>query len=89
VDGENRVAGAERPAAIDDFLRAPLDLGVAALHRVEVEVGRVGARRHRRGRAAAMPMSMAGPPIWTSSAPAGTSALCDCAALMFPTPRPA
>ena len=44
---------AELPAAVDHFLRAALHLGVAALHRVEVEVGGVGAGRHRRRRAAA------------------------------------
>ena len=41
------------PAVVDDFLRAPLDLGVAALHRIEVQFGRVGAGRHRAGGAAA------------------------------------
>ena len=40
-------------AVVDDLLRAALDLGVAALHRVEVELGGVGAGRHRARRAAA------------------------------------
>jgi hypothetical protein len=44
---------AELPAAVDDLLRAALDLRVAALHRGEIEVGGVGAGGHRRGRAAA------------------------------------
>jgi hypothetical protein len=44
---------ARLPAAVDHFLRATLDLRVAALHRCEVEVGGVGAGGHRRGRAAA------------------------------------
>ena len=44
---------AQRPAMVDDLLRAALDLGVAALHRIEVELGGVGAGRHRAGRAAA------------------------------------
>ena len=53
VDGENRIAGAERPATIDHLLAAALHLGVAALDRVEVEVGGVGAGIHARRRAAA------------------------------------
>ena len=44
---------AERRAMVDDLLRAALDLGVAALHRIEVELGGVGAGRHRARRAAA------------------------------------
>jgi hypothetical protein len=44
---------AQLPALVDDFLRAALDLGVAALHRIEVERGGVGAGRHRAGGAAA------------------------------------
>ena len=38
---------------VDNLLRPALDLGVAALHRVKVEVGGVGARGHGAGRAAA------------------------------------
>ena len=53
VDGDNRVALAELPAAVDDFLRAPFDFGVAALHGVEVQIRAVAARVHGRGRAAA------------------------------------
>jgi len=53
VDGHDRVALAQRPAVVDDLLRPALDLGVAPLHRVEVERGGVGARSHRRGGAAA------------------------------------
>src|SRR5690606_2902990 len=37
------------------FLRAPLDLGVAALHRIEIEILLVGAGVHARSRAAAQP----------------------------------
>ena len=33
-----------------------------------------------------MPISMPGPPIWTRSAPGGTSALWACAARTLPTP---
>ena len=33
-----------------------------------------------------MPMSIAGPPSWISSEPAGTSALCAWPARMLPTP---
>ena len=53
MDGENRVGVALLPAVVDDFLRPALDLGIAALHRVEVEFGGVGARGHGAGRAAA------------------------------------
>ena len=53
VDREDGVRGPERPAAVDDLLGPALDLGVAALHGVEVEVGGVGAGRHRGGRPAA------------------------------------
>ena len=38
VNQKNWIALAERPAAIDDFLRAPLDLRVATLHGSEVEI---------------------------------------------------
>jgi hypothetical protein len=41
------------PAAVDDFLRAPLHFGVAALHRGEVEILAVAAGGHRTGGAAA------------------------------------
>ena len=44
---------AQRPAAIDDFLRAALDLGVAALHRGEVEIARWPRPLPMRGRRAA------------------------------------
>ena len=44
---------AQRPAAVDDLLRAPLHLGVAPLHRGEVQVGARCAAVHRRGRTAA------------------------------------
>ena len=47
VDREDRVALTERPAVVDDLLRAALDLGVAALYRIEVERRRIGAGRHR------------------------------------------
>ena len=54
VDRQDRVRRAKLPAAVDDFLRAALHLGVAALHRVEVQVGSVLAPgAHRGGRAAA------------------------------------
>jgi hypothetical protein len=55
------VRGAPLPAAVDDLLRAPLHLGVAALHRVEIEVGEVGAGAHRGGRAAAHADQQPGP----------------------------
>jgi hypothetical protein len=46
MHGEDRVVLAHLPAAVDHFLRAPLDFRVAALHRREVEVGGIGAGRH-------------------------------------------
>ena len=52
VDGDDGVAAAQLPAAVDDFLRAALDLGVAALHGIEVQVGRIAAHAHA-GRGAA------------------------------------
>ena len=53
VNQQDRIRLAERPALIDDFLRAPLDLGVAALHRREVEILRARAAADRGRRAAA------------------------------------
>ncbi len=50
---QDRIAVAQLPAAVDDFLRTAFDFRVAALHRIEIEVGRVRAGRHRRRRAAA------------------------------------
>ena len=56
------VAGgrAELPAAVDHFLRAPLHFRVAALHRGEVEVFRIGAGTHRAGSTAAEADQQAG-----------------------------
>jgi hypothetical protein len=56
VDRQDRVALTFRPAVVDDLLRAAFDLGVATLHRVKVQLGRVGAGRH--GLAALPPMPM-------------------------------
>src|SRR5207247_9184368 len=53
MDGQHRVALTERPAVVDDLLRAALDLRVAALHRIEVERRGVSACGHRARRAAA------------------------------------
>ena len=50
---QNRVGQAKFRALVDDLLRAAFDLGVAALHRVEVELRCVRSCRHRTGRAAA------------------------------------
>ena len=50
VNRQDRVVLAPLPAGIDHLLAAALDLRVAALHRGKVEIGRVGAGRHRRGR---------------------------------------
>jgi hypothetical protein len=61
VDGQDGVGRAQRPAMVDDLLRTAFDLGVAALHRIEVELGRVGAGGHRAGGAAAHADAHAGP----------------------------
>src|SRR5687768_12247300 len=44
---------AERPATIDDFLCAPLYLGVASLYGCEIQIGAARAAPHRRSRTAA------------------------------------
>ncbi len=80
VDRQDRVALAQLPAAVDHLLRAALDLGVAALHRVEVE-------RLRRSAPAAideaapppMPISMPGPPSWMKQRARRAAASCACA----------
>ena len=38
VDEQNRIGGAHGPAAVDDFLGAALNFGVAALHRSEIQI---------------------------------------------------
>src|SRR5690606_32998380 len=53
VDGDDRIRGALRGAAVDDLLRAPLHLGVAALHGREVELRLALPRTLRRRGAAA------------------------------------
>ena len=53
MNRQNRVGLAQLRALVDDLLRAALYFRVAALHRVKVQTGRVGARRHGTGRAAA------------------------------------
>ena len=60
MDRQNRIAFAVRaaviaqnPALVDDLLRPALDLGVAALHRIEVKLRRIRAGRHGAGGAAA------------------------------------
>ncbi len=53
MDRQDRARLAQRRASVDDFLRPSLDLGVAALHGVEVEVGDVRSGRERGGGAAA------------------------------------
>src|SRR5439155_16898804 len=55
VNGEQRIALAELPAAVDDLLRPPLYLGVAALYRIEIQVLGIGARVHARRGAPAHP----------------------------------
>ncbi|ABM42454.1 conserved hypothetical protein [Acidovorax sp. JS42] len=53
MDGQDGVVRPLRPAVVDDLLRTTLDLGVAALYRVKVQLRRVGARGHGAGGAAA------------------------------------
>ena len=53
VDREHGVVFAQRSASVDHLLGPALDLGVAALHRIEVQRLGVAAGRHRTGRAAA------------------------------------
>ncbi len=53
MDRQHRIAVAQRPAAVDDFLCTTLDLGIAALDGVEVERFGVGAGAHAGRRAAA------------------------------------
>ena len=65
VDRQDRVVLAQLPAAVDDFLRAPLHLGVAALHRVEIERLRCWRRSPMLEAAPPpRPISMPGPPSW-------------------------
>ena len=60
VNGDNRIAAAQLPAAVDHFLRTAFDFGVAALHRVEVQIGGIAAGIHRRSGAAAQTDQHAG-----------------------------
>ena len=53
MDRQNGVLVTLHPALVDHFLRAALNFRVAALHGVKVQLGRVGPRRHRAGRATA------------------------------------
>ena len=46
VDREDRIVRAHFGAAVNHFLRATLDFGVAALHRIEVQISRIRPRRH-------------------------------------------
>ncbi len=53
VEPADRVVGAQRHAAVDDLLHAPLHLRVVALHAGEIQVLGAVAGGHRTGRAAA------------------------------------
>jgi hypothetical protein len=53
VDRQDRVALAQRPAPVDHLLGPALDLGVAALHGIEVELAVLVPVAMRGGRAAA------------------------------------
>ncbi len=50
---QDRIRVGELPAAVDDFLRAALHFGVAALHRIEIQVLGICAGGHARSGAAA------------------------------------
>ena len=71
---------------VDDLLGAALDLGVAALDRVEVELGGVRPRAIEDAAPPPMPMRMPGPPSWTSSVPAGNMIFSVWSALIEPSP---
>ena len=53
MNRQNRVGSAQLRTLVDDLLRAALDLRVAALDRVKVKLGRIGARGHGTGGTAA------------------------------------
>ena len=53
VDGQDRIGIVHLPAAVDHLLGAPLHLGIAALHRGEIEIGAVRTGAHRGGRTSA------------------------------------
>ena len=53
VDRQNGVGAALHPALVDDFLRPALNLGVAALYRIKVQMRRIGTGCHGTGCAAA------------------------------------
>ncbi|OIQ69095.1 hypothetical protein GALL_493060 [mine drainage metagenome] len=53
MDGQNRVGRPLQPALVDDFLGAALELGVATLHRIKVQLRRIGPAGHGTGRTAA------------------------------------
>ena len=60
VDRQDGVVRALCPAVVDDLLRPALDLGIAALHRVKVQIRGVGAGGHGAGRTAAHANAHAG-----------------------------
>ncbi|MCY1166548.1 hypothetical protein D9M73_64890 [compost metagenome] len=60
MDGQDGVGRAQLGALVDDFLRTAFNLGIAALHRVKVQAGRVGTRGHGTGSAAAHAYAHAG-----------------------------
>ena len=53
VNGNNGIVLAQLPAAVYHFLRTAFHFGVAALHRVKIQIRAVAARCHGRSRAAA------------------------------------
>ena len=61
VDGQNRVVAALGPALVDDLLRPALNFGVAPLHRVKVEVYRIGTAGQGAGRPSAQTNAHARP----------------------------
>ena len=61
VDAVDRIGLAEGHAGVDDLLAAPLHLGIAPLHGVEVEILGVAAGIHRRGGSATEADAHGGP----------------------------
>ena len=62
VDGQNRVGAALGPTLVDDLLCPALNFGVAALHRIKVEVDRIRSAGQGAGCATAQANAHARPP---------------------------
>ncbi len=60
VNRQNRIRIRQRAATVDDLLRAPLHFGIAALHRIKIQIRQIGAGVHARRRAATQANQHAG-----------------------------